>query len=78
MYVASKNTSAKATSVLLTLMMVLSSLMLTVSPTVQAVGANQNDLNSGGDLPDNTSVGISNYIFSGSYSDPFLPFFNHI
>ena len=68
MYVASNENTTKATSILLTLMMVLSSLLLTVSPTVQAVGANQNDLNSGGDLPDNTSVGITNYIFSGSYS----------
>ena len=68
MHVASNEHSTKATSVLLTLMMVFSSLLLTVSPTVQAVGANQNDLNSGGDLPDNTSVGITNYIFSGSYS----------
>ena len=68
MHVANNENSTKATSVLLTLMMVLSSLLLTVSPTVQAVGANQNDLNSGGDLPDNTSVGITNYIFSGSYS----------
>ena len=50
MHVASNENSTKATSVLLTLMMVLSSLLLTVSPTVQAVGANQNDLNSGGDL----------------------------
>ena len=68
MYVTNKKISAKATSVLLTLMMVLSSLLVTVTPAVQAVGANQNDLNSGGDLPDNTSVGITNYIFSGSYS----------
>ena len=30
--------------------------------------SNQNDLNSGGDLPDNTSVNITNYIFSNSYS----------
>ena len=68
MYVANNKTSAKATSVLLTMMIILSSLLVTISPTVQAVGANQNDLNSGGDLPDNTSVGITNYIFSGSYS----------
>jgi hypothetical protein len=33
-----------------------------------AVGPNQNDLNSGGDLPDNTSVSITNYIFTSSYS----------
>ena len=49
-------------------MMVLSSLMVAISPSVSAVGPNQNDLNSGGDLPDNTSVNITNYIFSTSYS----------
>jgi hypothetical protein len=53
---------------ILTLMMVLSSLMVAISPSVSAVGPNQNDLNSGGDLPDNTSVNITNYIFSTSYS----------
>ena len=68
MYVARKKISSKTSSVLLTLMMVLASLLVTVAPAAQAVGANQNDLNSGGDLPDNTSVGITNYIFSGSYS----------
>ncbi|MGB1818545.1 MAG: hypothetical protein ACPHK2_02895, partial [Candidatus Poseidoniaceae archaeon] len=36
--------------------------------TVSAVGPNQNDLNSGGDLPDNTTVNITNYIFSNSYT----------
>ena len=53
---------------LVTLMMVFSSLMVVISPSVSAVGPNQNDLNSGGDLPDNTSVNITNYIFSSSYS----------
>ena len=68
MYVARKKISSKTSSVLLTLMMVLASLLVTIAPAAQAVGANQNDLNSGGDLPDNTSVGITNYIFSSSYS----------
>ena len=49
-------------------MLVLSSLLALSAPTVSAVGANQNDLNSGGDLPDNMSVNITNYIFSGMYN----------
>ena len=60
--------TSKPTSTLLSLMLVLSSLLVAGTTTVQAVGPNQNDLNSGGDLPDNTSVNITNYIFSGSYS----------
>jgi len=35
---------------------------------VSAIGPNQNDLGSNGDLPDNTSVNLTNYIFTGSYS----------
>ena len=58
----------KTTSSLLSLMLVLSTILVGLTPTVQAVGPNQNDLNSGGDLPDNTSVNITNYIFSGSYT----------
>lgn len=49
-------------------MLILGTLLSAVTPTVQAVGPNQNDLNSGGDLPDNTTVNITNYIFSNSYS----------
>ena len=49
-------------------MLVLSTLVVGLTPTVQAVGPNQNDLNSGGDLPDNTSVNITNYIFSSTYT----------
>lgn len=49
-------------------MLVVSTVLVGLTPTVHAVGPNQNDLNSGGDLPDNTSVNITNYIFSGSYS----------
>ena len=59
---------SKTTSSLLSLMLVLSTILVGLTPTVQAVGPNQNDLNSGGDLPDNTSVNITNYIFSGSYT----------
>ena len=61
---ASKQTKASV----LTVMLVLASFMATLAPSVQAVGPNQNDLNSGGDLPDNTSVNITNYIFSTTYS----------
>ncbi|MGB1485597.1 MAG: hypothetical protein ACPG9E_06365, partial [Poseidonia sp.] len=61
-------TQSKTTSTLLSLMLVLSTILVGLTPSVQAVGPNQNDLNSGGDLPDNTSVNITNYIFSGSYS----------
>ena len=64
----SSTSTRKASSTLLTLMLVLSSLLVAGAPAVQAVGPNQNDLNSGGDLPDNTSVNITNYIFSNSYS----------
>ncbi|MGB0612221.1 MAG: hypothetical protein ACPGMW_06310, partial [Poseidonia sp.] len=55
-------------SSLVTAMLILGTLLSAVTPTVQAVGPNQNDLNSGGDLPDNTTVNITNYIFSNSYS----------
>lgn len=58
----------KTTSALLSLMLVLSTILVGLTPAVQAVGPNQNDLNSGGDLPDNTSVNITNYIFTGSYT----------
>ena len=59
---------SKTTSALFTLMLVFSTLVVGLTPTVQAVGPNQNDLNSGGDLPDNTSVNITNYIFSSTYT----------
>ncbi len=49
-------------------MLLLASLLAGLAPGVQAVGPNQNDLNSGTDLPDNTSVNITNYIFSSTYS----------
>lgn len=63
-----RNRQSKTTSALFSLMLVLSTVLVGMTPTVQAVGPNQNDLNSGGDLPDNTSVNITNYIFTGSYS----------
>ncbi|RJU88400.1 MAG: hypothetical protein DWC05_00950, partial [Candidatus Poseidoniales archaeon] len=60
--------SSKSTSALLSLMLLFSILVVGMTPSVQAVGPNQNDLNSGGDLPDNTSVNITNYIFTNSYT----------
>ena len=60
------NQSARSISV--ALMLLLTSLLSLTAPSVVAVGPNQNDLGSGGDLPDNTTVNISNYIFSGSYN----------
>ena len=48
--------------------MLLVSVMITFVSPVSAIGPNQNDLNSGGDLPDNTTVNITTYQFSGSYS----------
>ena len=63
-----RNRQAKSTSAFFSLMLVLSTVLVGMTPTAQAVGPNQNDLNSGGDLPDNTSVNITNYIFTGSYS----------
>ncbi len=65
---ANGDSSSKKTSALLSLMLLFSILLVGASPTVQAVGPNQNDLNSGGDLPDNTSVNITNYIFTNSYT----------
>ena len=59
---------SKTTSAVFTLMLVFSTLVVGLTPTVEAVGPNQNDLNSGGDLPDNTSVNITNYIFSSTYT----------
>ena len=47
---------------------VLASLSALFAPSVHAIGPLQNDLNSGTDLPDNTSVNITNYIFTSSYS----------
>ena len=63
-----RDRQSTTTSTLLSLMLVFSTVLVGMTPAVQAVGPNQNDLNSGGDLPDNTSVNITNYIFSGSYS----------
>ena len=48
--------------------MLLSVLAVGLAAPVAAVGPNQNDLNSGGDLPDNTSVNITNYIFTSTYT----------
>ena len=48
--------------------MLLSVLAVGFAAPVAAVGPNQNDLNSGGDLPDNTSVNITNYIFTSTYT----------
>lgn len=59
---------ARFSSLSLTAMLMLSVIGAALVPSVTAVGPNQNDLNSGGDLPDNTSVSITNYIFSGSFS----------
>ena len=49
-------------------MLIFGMLMGVVAPSAQAVGPNQNDLNSSGDLPDNTSVSVTNYIFSSTFS----------
>ncbi len=71
MLVANNKTSSKATSVLLTLMMVLSSLLVVLSPTAHAVGPNQSDMGmASGDLPDNltTPTSVPNLIFTGSTS----------
>jgi hypothetical protein len=62
--VASKQAGASS----VVLMLVLTSLLAVFTTGVQAVGPNQNDLNSGTDLPDNTTVNITNYIFSTTYS----------
>ena len=48
--------------------MLLVSVMITFASPVSAIGPNQNDLNSGGDLPDNTTVAITTYQFTSSYS----------
>ena len=61
-------TPKRLSSLSLTTMLLLSLLGAAMTPAVTAVGPNQNDLNSGGDLPDNTTVNITNYIFSGSYT----------
>ncbi|MDG1549758.1 MAG: hypothetical protein P8Q94_06890, partial [Candidatus Poseidoniaceae archaeon] len=67
-----KNVSAFSTrvrSLCLVAMMVLTSLSLAITP-VSAVGQNQNDLATGGDLPDNLTspTTIPNLIFSNSIS----------
>ena len=49
-------------------MLLLATLVAGLTPTVQAVGPNQNDLNSGGDLPDNMTVNLTNYIFGSTYT----------
>ena len=58
----------KTNSIAMAALMLFSVLMVGMSPSVQAVGPNQNDLNSGGDLPDNSSVNITNYIFTSTYT----------
>ncbi|MBL6887063.1 MAG: thrombospondin type 3 repeat-containing protein [Candidatus Poseidonia sp.] len=63
-----KASTSPLRSSLITAMLILGTLLSAVVPTVQAVGPNQNDLNSGGDLPDNTTVNITNYIFSNSFT----------
>ncbi|MDP6199611.1 MAG: hypothetical protein QF531_02470, partial [Candidatus Poseidonia sp.] len=60
--------TSKARSTFVASLLLLSVLLVGFAPTAQAVGPNQNDLNSGGDLPDNTSVSITNYIFTSTYS----------
>ena len=65
--VSQDTSQSKSASFSIVLLMLISVLSAGLS-TVQAVGPNQNDLGSGGDLPDNTTVNITNYIFSGSYS----------
>ena len=57
-----------ARSISVALMLMITSLLSLTTPGVSAVGVNQNDLGSGGDLPDNTTVNITNYIFSGTYN----------
>ena len=70
MQVTSPATS-RTSSVLTSMMLLASVLLLGVSPTVSAVGPNQNDMGmSSGDLPDNLSspTSVPNLIFSGSTS----------
>ena len=62
------DSTQRFSSLSLTTMLLLSLLGVGMAPSVSAVGPNQNDLNSGGDLPDNTTVNITNYIFSGTYT----------
>jgi len=62
---------ATTTSALFSLMLVFSSILVGLTPTVQAVGPNQNDMGmTSGDLPDNlsTPTTVPNLIFSGSVS----------
>ena len=66
-----KKTSAfqsRISSLCLVTMMVLTSLSLAIT-TVSAVGANQNDMTTGGDLPDNLTspTTIPNLVFSILY-----------
>ena len=64
----SHNDASKTSSTLVSLMMVVSILLVGATPTVSAVGPNQNDMGmTSGDLPDNlSSVNITNYIFSAA------------
>ena len=57
---------ANSKPIFVALLMLISSLALIASP-VQATGANQNDMGSGGDASDNTTNAV-NYIFSGHLS----------
>lgn len=58
--------SAKLRPLFVALLMLISTMALIASP-VQAIGANQNDMGSGGDASDNTTNAV-NYIFSGHLS----------
>jgi len=62
-----KGDSNQLRAVIMAILLVFTSISL-ASFNASAVGVNQNDLNSGGDLPDNTSVSITNYIFTSSYT----------
>lgn len=63
----SPNRKQNLTSISIVFLLLISTLTASIG-TVAAIGPNQNDLNSNGDLPDNTTVNLTNYIFSTTYS----------
>lgn len=65
--ISGPHSSNRKSSIGIIAMLLLSVMMTFVSP-VSAIGPNQNDLGSGGDLPDNTTVNITTYQFGSSYS----------
>ena len=67
----SNDVASKKSSLLISLMMMLSVLLAAATPTVSAVGPNQNDMGmTSGDLPDNltTTTNVPNLIFSNTVS----------